>query len=160
MSAPVVLVLRLLLAASLYAFLILALITLWRENKIQGTNLSSRKAPPLSIQINTAGLDSIQRNFNQTEILLGRDSHCDLPLSDETVSVRHARLSFHHGQWWLEDLGSTNGTRLNKERLSLPTVVIGGDKIECGNVLLTLDIGTDLETSATQRIDTNGDSDE
>jgi pSer/pThr/pTyr-binding forkhead associated (FHA) protein len=160
MSAPVILILRFLLAASLYAFLILVLVTLWRENKILGTSLASRKAPPISIQFNTPALGRIKKNFNQPEILLGRDSHCDLPLSDETVSVRHARLSFHHGQWWLEDLDSTNGTRLNKENLSIPTVVIGGDKIECGNVLLTLDIGADLVTTATQQIDSKGESDE
>jgi pSer/pThr/pTyr-binding forkhead associated (FHA) protein len=157
MSAPVVLVLRLFLAASLYAFLILALLTLWRENKIQGTSLASRKAPPLSIKFITADLGSVQQNFNQPEILLGRDTHCDVPLSDETVSVRHARLSFHHGQWWLEDLGSTNGTRLNTERVTIPTVVIGGDQVECGAVQLSLNIGLDLEPSATQRIEPKGD---
>ena len=160
MSAPFVLVLRLLLAASLYGFLVLALYTLWRETRNQGETLAGRKMPSLGIQIESGKDTPVRQFFYQSEILLGRDLHCDITLSDETVSVRHARLSFHHGQWWLEDLGSTNGTRLNKEKLSIPTVVIGGDQIECGNSLLTLDLGADFETSATQRMEPEGDSDE
>jgi pSer/pThr/pTyr-binding forkhead associated (FHA) protein len=160
MSAPFVLALRLLLAASLYGFLVLALFTLWREIRNQGENLAARKTPSIGLQIQSGKGSLVRRFFNQPDILLGRDSHCDITLNDETVSVRHARLSFHHGQWWLEDLGSTNGTRLNKEKLSIPTVVIGGDQIECGNSLLSLDLGADLETPATQRIEPEGDSDE
>ncbi len=160
MSAPIVLVLRLLLAAALYAFLAVALLTLWREIKVQGTNLAARKIPSLSLQIQREEQLSHQRFFNQPEILLGRDSHCDVSFIDETVSVRHARLSYHHGQWWLEDLGSTNGTRLNKERLTTPTVVIGGDQIECGNSNLTLTLGTDLESTPTQKIASKGVSDD
>jgi pSer/pThr/pTyr-binding forkhead associated (FHA) protein len=160
MSAPFVLALRLLLAASLYGFLVLALFTLWREIKNQGENLAARKTPSIGLQIQSGEGSLVRRFFNQPDILLGRDSHCDITLNDETVSVRHARLSFHHGQWWLEDLGSTNGTRLNKEKLSIPTVVIGGDQIECGNSLLSLDLGADLGTPATQQIEPEGDSDE
>ena len=160
MSAPFVLVLRLLLAASLYGFLALVILTLWRETKNQGAALAARKTPSLSLQLNNGEDAPVQRFFNQSEILLGRDSHCDLTLNDETVSVRHARLSFHHGQWWLEDLGSTNGTRLNNEKVSIPTVVIGGDQIACGNTHLTLDLGADLERTATKRIEPKGESDE
>ena len=160
MSAPFVLVLRLILAASLYGFLALALITLWREVRTQGESLAARKTPSLSMQIQRGGEPPARRFFNQPEILMGRDSHCDVVLSDETVSVRHARLSFHHGQWWLEDLDSTNGTFLNKEKLSIPTVVIGGDEIECGSFLLTLDLGADMETPSTQRIEPEGDNDD
>ena len=39
-------------------------------------------------------------------------------------------VSFHHGQWWLEDLGSTNGTFLNKNQIAVPTVIITGDQIQ------------------------------
>jgi predicted component of type VI protein secretion system len=160
MSAPFVLVLRLLLAVSLYAFLAVALLTLWREVKAQGESLAARKIPSLSLQIQKESHPPARRFFNQPEILIGRDSHCDVFLSDETVSIRHARLSYHHGQWWLEDLESTNGTLLNKEKVAIPTVVIGGDEIECGSFLLTLDLGADLETPSTRRIEPEGDNDE
>lgn len=157
MSAPFVLALRMLLAASLYAFLGWTLFTIWRELRAQGTLLAARKIPGLYLNIQINDQTPVQRYFNQSEILLGRDAHCDIPLLDDTVSIRHARLSYHHGQWWLEDLGSTNGTRLNKERVSIPTVVISGDQVECGKAVINLDLGIDSANPPTQRIPKPGD---
>jgi pSer/pThr/pTyr-binding forkhead associated (FHA) protein len=57
---------------------------------------------------------------------------------DEVVSAQHARLTYHHGQWWLEDLSSTNGTFLNGSKLSTPAVVITDDEFKCGNTRFTL----------------------
>ncbi len=47
------------------------------------------------------------------ELLVGRSSGCDVVLGDPTVSRRHARLTLRDGRWVLQDLGSTNGSRLN-----------------------------------------------
>lgn len=157
MSAPFVLVLRMLLAASLYAFLGWTLFTIWRELHAQGTLLAARKIPGINLNIQINDQAPVQRYFNQSEILLGRDAHCDIPLLDDTVSIRHARLSYHHGQWWLEDLGSTNGTRLNKEKVSIPTVVISGDQVECGKAAISLNLGIDSANPPTQRIPKPGD---
>jgi len=157
MSAPFVLALRVLLAGSLYAFLGWTLFTIWRELRSQGTWLATRKIPGLSLSISVDDQPPLQRYFTQSEILLGRDSHCDIPLSDDTVSTRHARLSYHHGQWWLEDLGSTNGTRLNKEKVSIPTVVINGDQIECGKAHIALRLGVDPTNPPTQRVPDTGE---
>ena len=158
MSAAFVLALRVLLAVSLYAFLGWALFTIWRELRTQGTLLAARKIPGISLNMQIGKQAPLQRYFTQSEILLGRDSHCDIPLVDDTVSVRHARLAYHHGQWWLEDLGSTNGTRLNKEKVSIPTVVISGDKIDCGKASITINLGIDPTNPPTQRIPNPGDS--
>jgi len=158
MSAPIVLALRVLLAVSLYAFLGWALFTIWRELHTQGTLLAARKIPGISLNIQLDNQAPLQRYFTQPEILLGRDSRCDIPLPDDTVSVRHARLSFHHGQWWLEDLGSTNGTHLNKEKVSFPTVVINGDQVECGKASVMINLGIESTNPPTQRIPTSGDS--
>ena len=158
MSAPIVLALRVLLAMSLYAFLGWTLFTIWRELRTQGSLLAARKIPGISFSIQLDNQAPLQRYFTQPEILLGRDSRCDIPLPDDTVSVRHARLSFHHGQWWLEDLGSTNGTRLNEEKVSIPTVVINGDQVECGKASVMINLGIDSTNPPTQRIPTSGDS--
>jgi len=158
MSAPFVLVLRILLALSLYAFLGWTLFTIWRELRTQGTILAARKIPGINLNVQIGERPPTQRFFTQSEILLGRDSHCDLPLPDDTVSTRHARLSHHHGQWWLEDLGSTNGTRLNKDKVSIPTVVINGDEVECGKAAITIRLGVDATSPPTQRIKDPGDS--
>ncbi len=157
MSAPIVLVLRLLLAAALYAFLGWALLTLWRDSRIQGALLAARKTPGINLNIVMNDQDPLLRFFSQSEILLGRDPHCDVPLLHATISVRHARLSFHHGQWWLEDLNSTNGTRLNGDEVSIPTVVINGDMVECGKAAITISLGVDPSTPPTLRIPKPGD---
>ena len=51
-----------------------------------------------------------------TEAVIGRQSE-SLPLSDGTVSRQHARLSQRESAWYIEDLGSVNGTYLNEKRL-------------------------------------------
>lgn len=158
MSAPFVLALRVLLAMSLYAFLGWALFTIWYELRSQGTLLAARKIPGINLNVYIDGQLPSQHYFSQAEILLGRDSHCDLPLPDDTVSVRHARLSHHHGQWWLEDLGSTNGTRLNSEKVSVPTVVINGDLVECGKASIHIGLGAESIHPPTQRISNPGET--
>jgi pSer/pThr/pTyr-binding forkhead associated (FHA) protein len=157
MIAPIVLALRVLLAASLYAFLFWALWTIWRDLRSRGTFLATRKIPGINLVTQAADLPPQPRFFSQAEILIGRDLHCDVSLQDETVSIRHARLAYHHGQWWLEDLGSTNGTRLNKELLTTPTVIINGDQVECGQTLITLNLGVDPASPSTQRIESTGE---
>ena len=72
--------------------------------------------------------------------MIGRDTKCDLSVMDEALSAHHARIAYHHGQWWLEDLNSTNGTFLNHEKLIAPAVVITGDQFKCGNTLFNIRI--------------------
>ncbi|MFN8412681.1 MAG: FHA domain-containing protein [Anaerolineales bacterium] len=154
MSGLVVLVLRLLLAVALYAFLGWALIFLWREVNRQGAILSKRRTPNISLNIISGNKKEIQRHFSQTEIILGRDPGCDVPLTeDETISTRHAQLSYHHGQWWILDLASTNGTFLNQVMVTMPTVITTGDEIKCGNANLSVNIITDALDTPTQKAD-------
>lgn len=157
MSAPFVLALRVLLALSLYMFLGWTLYTIWRELRTQGAILAARKIPAINLNVQIGNQPPIQRYFTQSEILLGRDSHCDVPLPDDTVSTRHARLSHHHGQWWLEDLDSTNGTMLNDDKVSIPTVVINGDEVECGKASIVIKLGVDATNPPTQRIKDPGE---
>ncbi len=150
MSGPVVFVLRLLLTISLYAFLAWAFITLWRDVKMQGNFLVTHTIPPLSLTIQREEYTPQIRNFARSEVTIGRNPTCECPLEDETVSGRHARLSFHHNQWWLEDLSSTNGTLLNQERVTIPTVVISGDEFSCGDTRLTISLPGELQISPTK----------
>lgn len=148
MSGPVVFVLRALLAAGLYAFLVWALITLWREVKQQSGILAARKAPPISLALQFDGLSPQLYHFNLPEVTIGRSPACECLINEDSISSQHARLSFHHAQWWLEDLASTNGTFLNNDKLTTPTVVISGDEIRCGeNRLIVKYPGDNLRTS-------------
>lgn len=138
MSGPLVLGLRILLTISLYAFLGWAFLSLWRDIRVQGSLLSTRKVPPISLTITHGTALPQVCNFAQAEVTIGRDPACECQANDEAVSARHAKLSYHHNQWWLEDLGSTNGTLLNQEKLALPTVVISGDEFRCGETRFTI----------------------
>jgi pSer/pThr/pTyr-binding forkhead associated (FHA) protein len=140
MTGVVVLVLRLFATAALYAFLGLALWMMWQELQRAAASAAEQRIPQIRLQIKVRGQEPALRLFSQPEVVLGRDALSDVALSDGAVSARHARLSFHDGQWWIEDLKSTNGTRLNRERLRVPTVMTSGDEITCGTarVLVTL----------------------
>ena len=152
MSGVLVLALRLGLAACLYAFLGWALFSIWKDLQTQGVRLAGRKAPALDLTIQHASRETACRSIQQTEAILGRDPACDIALNDDGVSARHARLSYHHGQWWLEDIGSTNGTRLNQSPLATPTVITSGDQIECGHTVLIVRIGAAADPSPTTRL--------
>lgn len=143
MIATVVLALRLALAVTLYAFLGWAFYTVLQELRQQGTKLSTQKKPGISLYVKIEqGRESI-RHFTQPELVIGRDANCDLSIMDEAMSAHHARITYHHGQWWLEDLNSTNGTYLNKEKLTTPAVVITGDEFRCGNTTFSIRIDED-----------------
>jgi len=144
MSGPVVLVLRVMLAVSLYAFLGWAFISLWRDIKQQGELLSTRKIPSISLIINHGLPGSRVRHFSFPEVNIGRDPACECPVEDEAISARHARLSYHNNQWWLEDLNSTNGTLLNKEKLAMPTVVMSEDEFLCGKTRFIISLTGDI----------------
>ncbi len=144
MSGPLVFALRLVLALALYAFLAFILVTLFRDLKTHAARLSTRKAPPISLTVLQPGQLSQVCHFHQPGITIGRSKDCECTLDEDTVSSRHARLSYHHGQWWLEDLGSTNGTFLNDEKLLLPTVVVSGDRVRCGEATFMLSLSGDI----------------
>jgi pSer/pThr/pTyr-binding forkhead associated (FHA) protein len=135
MSGVVFLVLRLVLVICLYAFLAWAFYTLWIDLRRQSEIITFRKVPALTL---TRQDGNGVFHFSRTEVHIGRDPACDCQLEDQTVSTQHAFLSFHHNQWWLEDLGSTNGTFLNQTPVTAPMVITIGDQIRCGQVNLDI----------------------
>ncbi|MEW5872433.1 MAG: FHA domain-containing protein [Chloroflexota bacterium] len=139
MSGLIFLILRMILAVLLYSFLGWALWILWQDLRQQG-RISSTAIPALALASQVEG-ERVVRKFTGTEVLVGRDPACDLYLDERTVSTRHARLSYHHGQWWLEDMHSRNGTFLNEEALSTPVVLAAGDQIRFGQAAFQVVLG-------------------
>ena len=152
MIATTVLILRLILAIALYAFLGWALWTLLQELKQQGDKLAVQKKPAIILHIKIDQGQESTRRFSQPEIMIGRDPNCDLSMMDEALSAHHARLAHHHGQWWLEDLNSTNGTFLNREKLTTPAVVITGDNFKCGNTVFGIQVEENNGLSPTKTL--------
>lgn len=151
MSGPVVLGLRLLITVVLYVFLAWAFISLWQDIKLQTALLASRKVPAISLSIVRNNSRSQVRHFAQPEITIGRDPACECPVEDAAISTRHARLSYHQNQWWLEDLNSTNGTFLNNEKVDMPTVIISEDEFKCGDVIFTISLASDFLIPTTNK---------
>lgn len=73
-----------------------------------------------------------------TEVTLGRASGCQVPVHDAYASQVHARVFQSDGQWYIEDLGSTNGTYLNQRRVAGPMVMNRRDRIQIGNTVLEM----------------------
>jgi pSer/pThr/pTyr-binding forkhead associated (FHA) protein len=140
MTGLAVLVLRVLALFALYAFLGLALWIMWQELRRGLSAASGSGAPPIRLEVRSRNREAVVRQFTQAEVVLGRAHTSDVPLADKAVSAQHARLRYHQGHWWVHDLGSRNGTRLNRQKLDVPTVLTTGDEIKCGavRVLVTL----------------------
>lgn len=87
----------------------------------------------------TAGpLAGTQIELGGQQITLGRANDATLALKDDYASSRHARLFPQDGQWIVEDLGSTNGTYLDRQKVTSPTPVPAGVPIRVGKTVLEL----------------------
>jgi pSer/pThr/pTyr-binding forkhead associated (FHA) protein len=72
------------------------------------------------------------------ELVIGRAEKCNLVLDDTYVSQVHARIFARNGGYLVEDLGSTNGTYVNRRRITSPTEVQRGDQVKIGKTVMEL----------------------
>lgn len=71
-------------------------------------------------------------------ILLGRGTDAAIRLDDDYVSTRHARFATNGEQWFVEDLGSTNGTYIGSQRITSPVPVAIGTSVRLGKTIVEL----------------------
>ena len=95
-----------------------------------GTVVEAPPSRPLVIQVGD------ERHSFSTAFTAGRQGN--LPITDEFASGHHARFQVAHGLWFIEDLGSTNGTSLNGRRFRAPQHLKKGDKIKIGRTVMTV----------------------
>ncbi len=72
--------------------------------------------------------------------IIGRSADCHIILDDDYVSTRHARVVASDEGLYVEDLGSTNGTYVNGQRITAPTAVGLADTIRIGKTILKLEV--------------------
>ena len=138
MAAPWESLLRWVPAIPLYLFLGVLLLSLWKER--EWARMPGDLVPAACLRHQTEGAATTYP-LQETN-LLGRAADNTIRLTDKAVSAYHARLSYQGGQWWLEDLGSRNGTMVNRFRVESPLVITFGDLIQLGEVALVLAPGT------------------
>ncbi|HET6790823.1 MAG TPA: FHA domain-containing protein [Actinomycetota bacterium] len=69
---------------------------------------------------------------------IGRGPECELRVDDTYASQQHARLFAKNNSWFVEDLGSTNGTFVNDQKLAAPAMLQPGDKVRVGQTIMEL----------------------
>jgi pSer/pThr/pTyr-binding forkhead associated (FHA) protein len=87
---------------------------------VQHTKKRYNQVHPFSVKIEllSGPMDGMEIELTKEQIFIGRDKDKDIPIPlDGMVSRSHAKLSIENGKWWLEDLGSRNGTFLNEKKI-------------------------------------------
>ena len=92
------------------------------------TDVVAVKVAALHVQVDD------QRHTFQADVVAGRQGA--LAVDDEYASNHHARFQTAHGQWYVKDLGSTNGTWLNGRRIHAPQRLKKGDKVRIGHTVV------------------------
>jgi pSer/pThr/pTyr-binding forkhead associated (FHA) protein len=93
---------------------------------------------PRTLVVTEGSLAGTTINLSTAQILVGRNPEATLVPDDDYASGRHARIYPDNNRWYVEDLGSTNGTFLGRERLSGPTVLAAGSTLRIGQTVIEL----------------------
>jgi pSer/pThr/pTyr-binding forkhead associated (FHA) protein len=96
------------------------------------------RAAPQQLVVTGGDLAGTTIGLADQQITIGRANDATLVLTDDYASSRHARLFPQDGQWIVEDLGSTNGTYLDRQKVTQPTPVPVGVPIRIGKTVLEL----------------------
>ncbi|WP_024876959.1 FHA domain-containing protein FhaB/FipA [Saccharomonospora piscinae] len=104
----------------------------------KSTPLRNRNKLPRQLVVTHGALAGTRIALDGRPILLGRADDSTLVLDDDYASTRHARLSLRGDEWYVEDLGSTNGTYLERAKVTAPLRVPLGVPIRIGKTVIEL----------------------
>ena len=145
MSPSLVLfIIRIVLAILLYAFVGAVAYLLWQDVRRAAAEAKTREGQRGRLVLITTDLLALQMgdSFPLLPVTsIGRAPTNTITLPDDTASLEHALISLRAGKWWLEDVGSRNGTRLNGATVTAPTVLSAGDLIGLGQAEFKLEFG-------------------
>lgn len=97
-----------------------------------------RRGSPTHVLVVEGGNAGERAELDQAPILIGRGTDAAIRLDDDYVSTRHARIAASADQWFVEDLGSTNGTYVGTARITQPTTLTLGTQVRIGKTILEL----------------------
>jgi pSer/pThr/pTyr-binding forkhead associated (FHA) protein len=145
--------LKLFLLLLLYLFFLRVLRAVWTEvnppkpveappkpkrDRAARRTSGTRKQGPLVLRL-VAPPELKGRSFPLgEEVTVGRAAGCQVTIDDTYASQLHARVFLRDGQVFVEDLGSTNGTYLNRRKVAGPMLVSPGDRVQVGSTVMEL----------------------
>jgi len=137
-------ILRISFLVVLYVFLLAVVKVAWGglRKSAQAREAVVAPASLVRLRIVSGGRNGLaNRAFDLwSSATLGRAPDNTIVLPDASVSAHHANVHQDHGQWWVEDLRSTNGTAVNETWVRNPTPFYPGDVVRLGEVLLRLEV--------------------
>ncbi|MGH9184028.1 MAG: FHA domain-containing protein [Acidimicrobiales bacterium] len=147
MSEPLLNVLKILALVLVYLFFLRVLRAVWTEVRQptvaaaapagpRGANRPRRGNPSRHLVVLEPQERRGHRYELEAEVTLGRASGCQVALDDTYVSQIHARIFAREGVFYVEDLGSTNGTYLNTRKVAAPTALKAGDRLRVGATVM------------------------
>jgi hypothetical protein len=101
-------------------------------------NAKPRRGDPTHVVVVEGGNKGETVSLDEAPLLIGRGSDAAIRLDDDYVSTRHARIASSGEQWFVEDLGSTNGTYVGTSRISQATAINLGTQVRIGKTILEL----------------------
>jgi pSer/pThr/pTyr-binding forkhead associated (FHA) protein len=108
---------------------------------LRGTLLPSRgqrRNTPRQLIVTDGALTGTRIQLGSQPVLIGRADDSTLVLTDDYASTRHARLSPRGSEWYVEDLGSTNGTYLDRAKVTTAVRVPMGTPVRIGKTVIEL----------------------
>jgi len=129
----------------IYLFFFRVLRAVWvgvrpsREMAPRRAKQTKAAAPPGALVVRTPETQRGRRYAFAEELTMGRAAGCDVTVDDSYASQIHARVFRRDDNFLLEDLGSTNGTYLNRQNVTTPTVLKPGDQIQVGSTVYEVD---------------------
>jgi FHA domain len=97
-----------------------------------------RRGQPSHLIVVEGSNEGARAELVDAPLLIGRGPDAAIRLDDDYVSTRHARVAASEDQWFVEDLGSTNGTYVGSSRITQPTTITLGTQIRIGKTVLEL----------------------
>ena len=130
------LVLRLAFLVLLYLFLFFVARAAWRELRAPAATDGTPVKELLMLDPARSRWRRGERIAIRPGASVGREVGNTLVVDEDTVSAAHGVFRFEGGRWWLEDLGSTNGTFVNRERVEGRAAIRDGDEVRFGRVAM------------------------
>ena len=127
-----ILALRFVLVASIYALLFWIAVAVQRGVRARPASVGGQPRRLIVVAAPPTGPEPGLAIALQTRTTIGRGGDNLVVVADPVVSARHAAITSRGDRWFVEDLGSTNGTQVNDQWVSAPVPVAVGDEIQIG----------------------------